>query len=102
MDFSERNSDGDNLFIVGFFIVDIYERFIVEWLVREFFFVLLVIFEMLKKMEVLRKLWENGLEIRWLGNLVIVWEEILCILSVSLLIVGMLVVEFIDLRLSDD
>lgn len=102
MDFSERNSDGDNLFIVSFFIVDIYERFIVEWLVREFFFVLLVIFEMLKKMEVLRKLWENGLEIRWLGNLVIVWEEILCILSVSLLIVGMLVVEFIDLRLSDD
>lgn len=100
MDFVERNDDIDNLFILGIFLVDIYERLIVDRLDWELFLVLLVIFEMMKKMEVLRKFWEGGFGIGWVSNLVGVWEEILCIFS--LLIVGMFVVEFIELRFGDD
>lgn len=102
VDSSERNSDGDNLFTASSLTVDIHERSTAERPVREPSPVSPAIFEMSKKMEASRKLWENGLEIRRPGNPVTAWEETLRTPSVSSSIVGMPVVESTDLRLSDD
>lgn len=103
VDLGDRNDDNEYFFGIEILLVDIYERLMVERLDRELFLVLFVIFEMSKKMEVLRKFWESGIVIGCLSNYGGVWEEILCILvSVGFLIVGMLVVELVELRLSYD
>lgn len=61
------------------------------------------IFEMTKKMEASRKLWEGGLGIGRTSNPVAAWEETLRTpASVSSSIVGMPVVESNELRLNDD
>lgn len=103
MDSTERNDDADNLFSTGSLTVDIRERSTAERPVREPSPVSPAIFEMSKKMEASRKLWEGGLGIGRTGNPVAAWEETLRTpASVSSPIVGMPVVETSELRLNDD
>ena len=102
VDSSERNSDADNLFSSETLTVDIHERSSSERPVREPSPVSPAIFEMSKKMEASRKLWDSGLDIGRPGHQVAAWEETLrTSASVSSSIVGMPVVESNDLRLRD-
>ena len=103
VDSTVRNDDGDNLFSTGSLTVDIHERPTAERPVREPSPVSPAIFEMTKKMEASRKLWESGLGIGRTSNPVSAWEETLRTpASVSSSIVGMPVVESSELRLNDD
>lgn len=103
VDSSERNSDADNLFSPETLTVDIHERSSSERPVREPSPVSPAIFEMSKKMEASRKLWDSGLDIGRPGHQVAAWEETLrTSASVSSSIVGMPVVESNDLRLSEE
>ena len=103
VDSAERNNDADNLFSSGSLSVDIHERPTNERPVREPSPVSPAIFEMTKKMEASRKLWEGGLPMGRTSNPVAAWEEPLRTpQSVSSSIVGMPVMESNELRLNDD
>ena len=103
VDSAERNDDTDNLFTPGTLSVNIRERPTAERPDREPSPVSPAIFEMTKKMEASRKLWEGGLGIGRASNPVAAWEETLrTSASVSSSIVGMPVVESTESRLSDD
>lgn len=103
MDSAERNDDTDNLFSTGTLSVDIHERPTADIPAREPSPVSPAIFEMTKKMEASRKLWEGGLGIGRASNPVVAWEETLrTSANVSSSIVGMPVVESAESRLSDD
>lgn len=100
VDSVERNDDTDNLFTPGTLSVDIHERPTADRPDREPSPVSPAIFEMTKKMEASRKLWEGGLGIGRASNPVGAWEETLRTSSSS--IVGMPVVESTESRLGDD
>ena len=100
VDSVERNDDTDNLFTAGTLSVDIHERPTADRPDREPSPVSPAIFEMTKKMEASRKLWEGGLGIGRASIPVAAWEETLRTSSSS--IVGMPVVESTESRLSDD
>ena len=100
VDSVERNDDTDNLFTAATLSVDIHERPTADRPDREPSPVSPAIFEMTKKMEASRKLWEGGLGIGRASNPVAAWEETLRTSSSA--IVGMPVVESTESRLSDD
>lgn len=103
VDSAERNDDTDNLFSTASLTVDIHERPTADRPDREPSPVSPAIFEMTKKVESSRKLWEGGLGIGRTSNPVAAWEETLRTpASVNSSIVGMPVVETSESRLGDD
>lgn len=103
VDSADRNDDSEPLFRTETLSVDIHERPTAERPDREPSPVSPAIFEMSKKMEASRKLWENSVAIGCPSNHGGAWEETLrASASVSSSIGGVAVVESAESRLSDD
>lgn len=103
VDSAERNDDSEHLFSPETLSVDIHERPTAERPDRQPSPVSPAIFEMSKKMEASRKLWETSVAIGCSSTHGGAWEETLrAPASVSSSIVGVAVVESAESRLSDD